>query len=99
MQYRKYIRTYHLPWSDSIHSDDKLISDLTPFKGKEIFVTEKMDGECTTMYRDYIHARSIDSKTNYTRSWATQMHSVLKYEIPENMRLVVENLWAEHSIR
>lgn len=98
---RKYPRTYHLPWSEGMTSDDKLIpaNELKQFIGKEIVVTEKLDGECTTLYHDYMHARSLDSRHNVSRDWVKKMHSVIRFDIPENWRLVGENLWAEHSIR
>lgn len=97
--YTKYGRTYHLPWSKGIQSDDKIIKNLSSFENKEIVVLEKMDGENTTLYSDYYHARSLDSQYNFTRSWIAKMHSVMKFDIPENFRFVFENIWAEHSIR
>lgn len=100
-QFFKYPRTYHLPWSKGLTSDDKLIPDkeLNIFEGKEVVVTEKMDGECTTLYNDYIHARSLDSRHNFSRDWVKKMHSVIRFDIPYGWRFVGENLWAEHSIR
>ena len=97
----KYPRTYHLPWSEGMTSDDKLIpsSKLNNFVGKEVVVTEKMDGECTTLYHDYMHARSLDSRHNFSRDWVKKMHSVIRFDLPEGWRFVGENLWAEHSIR
>jgi hypothetical protein len=82
-------------------SDDKLIpsSKLDNFVGKEVVVTEKMDGECTTLYHDYMHARSLDSRHNFSRDWVKKMHSVIRFDLPEGWRFVGENLWAEHSIR
>lgn len=32
-------------------------------------VTEKLDGENTTMYADHIHARSLDSRHHESRNW------------------------------
>jgi len=43
----KYPRTYHLPWSPGVNSDDRIIQDLSGVKGKEVIVTLKMDGENT----------------------------------------------------
>lgn len=65
----KYPRTFHLPWSRSYTHDDKVLKHVQHFEGKEVVVTEKMDGENTTMYRDYLHARSIDSKDHPSRHW------------------------------
>jgi hypothetical protein len=58
-----------------------------------------MDGENTTMYRDYIHARSIDGRSHASRDWVKQFHSTIAHEIPEGWRICGENLYAEHSIR
>lgn len=95
----KYPRTYHLPWSPGVQSDDKVIESLDCFIGKEVVVTEKLDGENTTLYPDYMHARSIDSRHNFTRDWVKRMHCGLKTDIPEGMRFCGENMWAEHAIR
>ena len=98
-QRQKYHRSYHFPWSGTVHSDDKLNKDINCLEGKEVVVTVKMDGECTTMYNDDFHARSLDSKHNFTRDWVARLHSVIKHDIPEGYRFVGENLWAEHSIK
>lgn len=95
----KYPRTYHLDFSESVHSDDKVIKSLSYLEGKQVVATLKMDGENTTLYHDeYMHARSIDSKTNWTRDIAKKIHSVIRHDIPEGWRLCCENLYAKHSI-
>lgn len=96
---RKYPKTFHVPWSGGIQSDDKVFKTMTQFHGKIVVATEKLDGENTTLYSDHIHARSLDSTFNWTRAWVTKMHSVLKFDIPEKLKLVGENLFAEHAIR
>lgn len=94
--YFKYPRTPHLPYSESVSSDD-IWSDIN-FEGKEVVVTEKMDGECTTMYHDHIHARSMSSVHHPSRSWVKQLHSTIKNDIPEGIRICGENVFAYHSI-
>ncbi|NMF01527.1 RNA ligase family protein [Aneurinibacillus aneurinilyticus] len=94
----KYPRTFHLPWSRSYTHDDKVLKHVQHFEGKEVVVTEKMDGENTTMYRDYLHARSIDSKDHPSRHWIKMFHSMLGVSIPEGWRLCGENMFAQHSI-
>ena len=61
--YYKYPRTPHLPFSPGGTKDDRRLRDINCFVGKEVVVTEKMDGENTSIYRDYYHARSINSIT------------------------------------
>lgn len=95
----KYPRTFHLPFSQGGTSDDKLIQSLEFFKSREIVITEKMDGENTTMYSDYIHARSIDSKHHVSRDWVKAFHAQIAQDIPANMRICGENLYAKHSLK
>lgn len=94
----KYPRTLHLPWSTP-STDDKVLQSLDVFKDKEIVVLEKMDGENTTIYSDgYLHARSLDSNSNFTRSWMKQLASIIHHEIPNGWRFVFENVGWLHSI-
>jgi len=96
--YVKYPRTNHLPWSPGVHDDDRVLTDLSSFEGEAVVVTEKMDGENTTLYRDHIHARSIDSRGGEDRAWVKQFHARIAHEIPDGWRICGENMWAEHSI-
>ena len=43
--YIKYPRTRHVPWSKSINKDDSVFPNMSSFEGREVVVTEKMDGE------------------------------------------------------
>lgn len=95
----KYQRTHHLPWSESINDDDRVIQSLSAFQGKRVIVTEKMDGENTTLYPDYIHARSVDGRKHSSRSWVKQFWSKISADIPEGWRICGENLYAKHSIQ
>ena len=98
MSYRKYPRTFHFDWSDSGSSDDVWHADANMFLGKEVIVSEKMDGENTSMYNDHIHARSIDSKHHASRSVIKAMHAQIKHQIPDKWRICGENVYAWHSI-
>lgn len=95
----KYPRTPHLPWSKGHTPDDIVLNTFDHLAGlSEIVVTEKLDGENTTMHRDYIHARSPDSGFHPSRSWVTMHHAAIRYNIPENMKICGENMFARHSI-
>lgn len=96
--YTKYPRTPHLPWSLGASSDDKVLPSVSHFEGRQVIVTEKMDGENTTMYRDHIHSRSLDSKGGEDRAWVKQFWASIRGGIPEGWRICGENLWACHSI-
>jgi hypothetical protein len=94
----KYPRTPHLPWSLSKQKDD-LCPKGSPFqKGEEIVITEKMDGENTTLYRHGLHARSLDSNHHPSRTWVKRLWAEKAHLIGENFRVCGENLQAQHSI-
>lgn len=94
----KYPRTYHLPFSETITSDDKVLKDTFQFHGKQVIVTEKMDGENSTIYNNYYHARSLDSKHSAYHSWLMSYIQQFQYMIPDNWRVCGEYLFAKHSI-
>lgn len=96
--YVKYPRTYHLPWSNAT-SDDKMLPDVSHFIGREVVVTEKMDGENTTLYRDHIHARSLELATGADRAFVKALWSQIAHEIPPGWRICGENVYAKHSIK
>ena len=95
----KYPRTPHLPWSPGATPDDIKASDVSHFVGREIVVTEKMDGECTTIYADgYVHARSTVYTPHPSRTWI-KSHAAYVYNlIPCGLRVIGENVYARHSI-
>ncbi len=97
--YIKYPRTHHLLWSPGMHDDDRLIESLDGFIDKRVIVTEKMDGENTTLYNDYIHARSLDSQNHESRNWVKNFWAQMCDGIPSGWRVCGENLFATHSIR
>jgi hypothetical protein len=97
--YVKFPRTYHLPWSDGLTSDDRMMPSTDALHGKRVVVQVKLDGENTSLYRDYIHARSLDSQTDVTRSWIKNLHNQIRMDIPDGWRLSVENLFAKHTIK
>jgi hypothetical protein len=100
MHYYKHPRTPHLPWSQSATKDDRILDSVDHFyQMEEVVVTEKLDGENFTFYRDYCHARSIDSGRHESRSLMKQLQATIGPSIPWNMRLCGENMTAVHSIR
>ena len=96
--YVKYPRTMHLPWSEKMTKDDRVLGNVKHFEGKEVVVTIKLDGENTTMYKDHIHARSLDSGTHPSRKWVKGLWGKIGYEIPDGWRLCGENMYAVHTI-
>jgi hypothetical protein len=95
----KYPRTFHLPWSPGVTDDDRVLEDPdAAFGDARVIVTEKLDGECTTMYRDYLHARSTDYSPHPSRDRVRALHASIAHDIPEGWRLCGENVYAQHSI-
>ncbi|MFE7632955.1 RNA ligase family protein [Kitasatospora sp. NPDC057518] len=93
-----YPRTPHLPWSPGAAADDVRAGDLSALAGAEVVVTEKLDGENTTLYRDGLHARSLDSAHHPSRAWVKGLQSRIAPRIPDGWRICGENLFARHSI-
>ena len=95
----KYPSTPHLPWSPGfVKRNDTRCENTSHLEGRFVVVTEKMDGENTTMYRDGLHARSLTSGDHPSRSWIKRFHAEIAHEIPEGWRICGENLFAQHSI-
>lgn len=95
---RKYPRTWHVPFSPGCTSDDKMHTNIDFFEGKNIVITEKMDGENTTLMRDCIYARSLDSVDHPSRHWVKGLWGNIKYDIPVDWKICGENLLATHSL-
>ncbi|CAM5648565.1 AAA family ATPase [Streptomyces viridifaciens] len=93
-----YPRTPHLPWSPGAAADDIRTGDLSGLTGSEVVVTEKLDGENTTLYADGLHARSLDSAHHPSRAWVKGLQSRIGPRIPAGWRVCGENLFARHSI-
>jgi len=96
--YVKYPRTYHLPKSPNLQNDDRKHTNVHSLFQKPIIATIKFDGENTTFYSDYIHARSLDSVNHPSRTWVKALHGSIAHEIPTGWRISGENLFAKHSI-
>lgn len=94
----KYPRTFHLPFSEGVTSDDKRLTSVEHFYGKEIIMSEKMDGENSNLMRNCIYARSLDGVDHISRHWVKGLWGNIKHEIPENWRICGENLYATHSV-
>lgn len=93
----KYPRTPHTPWSRGTE-DDKVLKSMDHFQGMEVVVTEKADGENTTMGKSYVHARSLDSANHPSRNWVKQLQGNIAHSIPEGWRICGENMYAKHSL-
>jgi hypothetical protein len=95
----KYPRTFHLPFSLGTTSDDRIATDVSSILNKKIVITEKLDGENRAITKGGIYARS---HADYTRNpWAQkswELWNKIGKDIPENMTLFGEDVYAIHSI-
>jgi hypothetical protein len=96
---KKYPRSWHLPYSEKPTNDDKKKEIDNHFYGKEVVVTIKMDGENTTIYNDFIHARSLNSLIDSEdRRWIDALRvSKIENNIPDSYRICGENLFYKHT--
>lgn len=96
----KYHRTYHVPWSEGMNDDDRQHPDMGFFKDKRIVVSVKMDGSNCSLYKDYIHGRSIEPLDNHPcNNWVKNFWSTIRFDIPDGWRICGENMFAVHSIK
>lgn len=85
---------------DRVSKYDRIHSSTDIFFDKVVVVTEKMDGENTTVYQDgYVHTRSIDSKTHPSQTYVISDTRKWFFELPFGWRVCGENLYATHSIK
>lgn len=94
----KYPRTMHLPFSQGISNDDKVLNSVGELLSDDVVLTVKMDGECTTQYCDGIHARSKTYSYHPSRTWIKKKHAEIAHLIPPGYRVCGENVFARHSI-
>lgn len=100
----KYPRTYHLPWSPGTTSDDRKLSGnwFDAYRGKEIVISEKCDGENLAINHYDCFARSHGAPTR--SPWSRNIWDKdgllwqVKDKIGETETVYGENLFGEHSI-
>lgn len=95
----KYPRTYHLPWSKSITSDDKISQDVSSLIGIDIVITEKLDGSNTAITKDGVYGRSHAEFSRNPwdiKSW--ELYRKIKNDIGEDIFIFGEGMFGIHSI-
>ena len=96
----KYPKTPYLSFSPSKHREDRYHPDETHFDGREVVITEKMDGENFNILSDGSwHARSLNTPYHPTREWAARVAGETGYKLPDGWRVAGENLYGRHSIK
>lgn len=95
----KYPKTPHLPWSENLSRDDKRIESMERLESSEIIVTEKLDGENTSLHTHFYHARSENSPSGAPwRVKVRELHNQIGSQIPEALQICGEYMYAKHSI-
>ena len=75
-----------------------LIPHEFPMTDIELIITEKMDGENTTIHRGGSHARSPDSRYHPSRDWLKAFSAGIQPQLADGERVIGENLYARHSV-
>lgn len=78
--------------------------DITVKDNHNFFANSILVHNCSTLAKDFYHARSITDgaltpKQAWSREWIKSLWGSIRYELPDDMRIHGENLYAEHSIR
>ena len=100
----KYPRTYHVPFSPGATRDDKKLKDgwFEYYRGKEIVLTEKLDGENSCLCKKGVFARSHAAETRSPWSinlWGDNgIYWKINRYIDNDLYVFGENLYGIHSI-
>lgn len=94
----KYRHTPYLSISPSKSIDSYNTIPFQYFLGKNVVITEKMDGENTTITKNKIHARSPDGTSKEWQSYVRQKASLFQYYLEDEESIIGENMFAVHSL-
>lgn len=87
-----------MPISLGATSDDKIMASVEGLMVPDLLITEKMDGENTTIHSEGTHARSPDSRYHPSRDWIKAFAAGISPQLESHERIVGENLFAQHSL-
>lgn len=95
----KYPRTYHFNFSKGVTNDDRIAESISNLIGKEIVITEKLDGSNTAMTSGGVYGRSHAEFTRNpwdVKSW--EIYNTIKKDIHDGLFLFGEGMYGIHSI-
>ena len=95
----RYPRTPHWPWSEKVHRDDSYHINPEFFVGKEVVITEKLDGGNTCLHAGEVYARSVTSPSH--DGWMAMVrknHAWKVSKLLKDMTFYGEDLYGIHSI-
>lgn len=93
----KFPRTPHLPFSPEIHADDKTHEEPAVLLGREVVITEKLDGGNCCLWRGQTFGRSTALPAIHPSFSYVKAHHAPK-TVDEPFCFYGENLQAVHSI-
>lgn len=94
----------HLPWSQEHARDQKWLNSEQAkkmFQGKQVVITEKMDGANACLSSTKVFARSHSGEP-HRDEWdllKKKHREELMYKIPDHLAIFGEYLYAKHSIK
>lgn len=95
----KYPRTSHLPYSPGSTDDDRISDSTSSLIGKNIVITEKLDGSNTSITRGGVYGRShVDFTRNPwdVKSW--DIWNRINRDLDDGVFLFGEGMYGIHSI-
>jgi len=94
----KYPSTPHWPWSEKVHRDDSYHINPEFFVGKEIVITEKLDGGNTCPWNGQVYARSTTAPAVAGWFAMVKKHHAWKTSQVRKLFFYGEDLYGVHSI-
>ncbi|RLC98442.1 MAG: hypothetical protein DRI46_11330, partial [Chloroflexi bacterium] len=67
--------------------------DLEVQNNHNFYANGMLVHNCTSMYKDHIHARSMDSGYHQSRTWVQALHANVRYKLRDNQRICGENMF------
>lgn len=94
----KYPSTPHWPDSQTVHRDDSYHDNPAGFVGREVVITEKVDGGNTCLYNGEVFARSVAAPS--TAKWFAMVkkHHAWKFSCQPDVAIYGEDIYGVHSI-
>lgn len=95
----KYPSTLYLPFQSGDHRDHRWCPEPERFVGRRVVITEKLDGGNTCLNQGKVYSRSSGQPA--TESWFDYVkgkHALRTYEMPSDVYIYGENMYAIHSI-
>lgn len=71
---------------------------MDTLNGHSVIITEKLDGENTSLHTHKLHARSEDGSHYPWQAVVKGMWGSISHLIPEHIQICGENMYAKHSI-